>query len=243
MASSFRLMSGAVAIALSLVSGLAHATWHVIEEGEFYPDFDDPNAPDVFNIYPAEIYDPTDYFAGNVGTAGDTSDTLMLRMGPDDYPYYRLTEFRVTMVGPWPPSGGEVLKVVLTAVEPGIPLLSIDLTADPSGRSYYVSSNLNLAYHLYSLSLSTAGLNPQQSGGVGYGIGFTIQTIPEPAQWAMVLAGLAGIAGVQYGKRGRSNLSPRKPRHSRRRGKAAGAGAPAANPQSQQANSGCPHCK
>ena len=77
----FVLCRVAAAMALGITALPALAVWHPVVEGEYFSDYDAPEAPASFNVFSAGTYDPTVNFAGYVDWQGDKSDTIYFNIG------------------------------------------------------------------------------------------------------------------------------------------------------------------
>jgi len=187
----------AALVALGIAAVPAFATWHPIIEGESFSDYDAPQAPASFNVFPAGIYDPTVNFVGYVDWQGDQSDTLYFNIGYPGSAGYSLRQFRADFAThPNLASGNQGLHLLLRPASPsGQPLLSIDIMAGAAGGAGISDDTLQLnSGELYALTVSTIGST--SSGAVAtYYLGLSINDpVPEPASAAALLAGLALLA-------------------------------------------------
>jgi hypothetical protein len=187
----------AAAIALCSATASALATWHPIIEGEYFSDYDAPDAPDSFNIFPAGIYDPTVNLVGHVDWQNDASDTIYFRIGSAGAAGYSLRQFRADFsTSPQLTSGDQGLHLLLRPAAPSSPpLLSIDLMAGSVGSAGIADSALRLnSGELYALTFSSLGST--DSGAVAtYYLGLSVNgPVPEPSGWALLLAGAAFVA-------------------------------------------------
>lgn len=192
------------ALMVCAACGAAHATWHPVIEGEYFPDFDDPTAPAWFSVFPAGVYDPVDFFIGYL-SAADSSDTIVFRVGTDDASDYHTDGWRVGFVTN-PALAHQVVHLTLTSeASSGPPLLSLDLVAQASGGVSYSNSSLvldNKQHYSMTFSLGSGGLPIGTT--VQYSAGFTVPElppVPEPAAWVLLSAGLAALAASTLGRR------------------------------------------
>jgi hypothetical protein len=173
----------------------AMATWHINEEGEYFADFDGPDAQKSFNVYPAGIYEPALYFAGTVDWAGDRSDTIFFRLGDVGSTSLALKEFRA----------GFQIDSSIAAPDSGIDLSirSLDAAQAPifiasrspgtgAGGSIIARDLPLISGQLYALTFSMLG-TPDPSIRARYTVGLTIaEAVPEPS--AVLLLGIGGAS-------------------------------------------------
>lgn len=195
-----RILFHTVAMAaLSIAAAPALATWHPVIEGEYFSDYDAPDAPPSFSVFPAGIYDPTVNFVGYVDWQDDVSDTIYFSIGRPGDLGYALREFRATYwTTPSLGSANQGLRLLLRpAASSSQPLLSLDLMANPSGNAGFANDTLRLnSGDLYALTISTIG-STDSGAAANYFLGLSIaESVPEPASWALLLPGAALLAGV-----------------------------------------------
>lgn len=160
------------------------ATWHINEEGEYFSDFDGPDAQKSFDVYPAGIYEPSLYFAGTIDWAGDRSDTIIFRLGDAGATSLALKEFRAgfyidsnTLVMD---SGVDVTIRSLNAAQ--APIFTASRSPGTGAGGSIVVQDLPLASgQLYALTFSMLG-TADPAIRARYTVGLTIvEAVPEPS--------------------------------------------------------------
>jgi len=193
-----RFFGIAASLTLAAAAFPALATWHPITEGEYFSDYDAPEAPASFNVFSAGIYDPTVNFVGYIDWQGDKSDTIYFNIGFPGSAGYSLRQFRTALAtNPGLTSGDQGIHLLLRPAAPSSqPILSMDVMAGAAGGGSFVDDQLRLnSGELYALTISTIGLT--DSGAVAtYYLGLSITDVPEPASWALLLPGVALLAYV-----------------------------------------------
>lgn len=191
------LFRAAASVVLCSAIAPALATWHPVIEGEYFSDYDAPEAPPSFNVFPAGIYDPTVNFVGYVDWQADQSDTIYFNTGLPGSAGYALSQFRATFwTNPNLTSGSQGLHLLLRSANlSSQPILSMDLMTDASGNAGITNDTLRLnSGELYALTISSVGST--DSGAVAtYFLGLSIsEPVPEPASWMLLLSGAALVA-------------------------------------------------
>lgn len=198
-----------IAGACLLCGAAAYAAPLAVDEASYpgadgdYNNLLNPPLPQavVFNLAAG-----TNTFAGTFGTPGDGGDTLLVQLDPLE----TLTAIRVTFAtnaGPFNPVAiNQASKLVfdLTSSSEPNPLLTLNLTGRPDGPVQFNSPVLSFGAQLYNVTLLTEVLALNSNAKVGYQLEFDVTAVPEPATWALMLAGIAGLAGVGSLARGRS---------------------------------------
>ena len=189
-----------------LAGASAYAAPLAVDEGSYpgaggdYNNLLNPPQPEavVFNLAGG-----TNTFAGTFGTPGDAGDTFIVQLGPLE----TLTAIRVifaTNADPFNPVAiNQASKLVfdLTSSSEPIPLLSLNLTGRPDGPVQFNSSALSFGEQTYGVTLLTEVLALNSNARVGYRVEFDVTAVPEPATWALLLAGIAGVGALARSRR------------------------------------------
>lgn len=186
----------AASLTLAAAAVPALATWHPVIEGEYFLDYDAPEAPASFSVFSAGIYDPTVNFVGYIDWQGDKSDTIYFNIGFPGSAGYSLRQFRAALAtNPGLTSGDQGIHLLLRPAAPSSqPILSMDVMAGAAGGGSFVDDTLRLnSGELYALTISTIGST--DSGAVAtYYLGMSITDVPEPSNWALLLSGVTLLA-------------------------------------------------
>jgi len=195
---SLAALAGAL---LAIVAAPAAGLGLVVDEATYpgangdYNNLLDPPPAVVFNLEAG-----TNTFAGRFGTPGDAGDTVLILLDPLE----TLTAVRVRFATNANATNyvwvNQVTKLELDSASSSnpAPILSLPLTGNPAGPVTFSSSPLALGADLYNVTLLTnlLSLSPNNAP-VGYEIAFDVTAIPEPSQYALLLAGLAVLALVR----------------------------------------------
>lgn len=171
-----------VAATLLISAATANATFHPMLEGDLFPDFDDPAAPQVFYLDDSGLYDYAGFFIGNVGRPGDPADHIAFDWGGLK-PGHTVNSFfqAAASANGKRFDAGQGLEIKLTA-EDGAPVLT--MTFD-SAHAAYTYPNFTFNGGTYHMTAAPLGLAP--TAGVDYWISMS-SPVPEPGD-----AGLAGL--------------------------------------------------
>jgi len=194
-------------VGLCLLAGAsAHAAPLAVDEAT-YPgaggDYNNLLSPPQPQAVVFDLAVSTNSFAGTFGTPGDGGDTFLVQLDSLE----TLTAIRVifaTNAGPFDPVAvNQASRLVfdLTSSSQPDPLLTLNLTGSPDGPVQFSSPALSFGEQLYSVTLLTEVLALNSSAKVGYQVEFDVTAVPEPATWALMLAGIAGVGALARSRR------------------------------------------
>ncbi len=191
----------------ALALSTAHAAPLTIDEAT-YPgasgDYNNLLSPPLPEAVIFDLDAGTNTFAGTFGTPGDAGDTFAVRLATRQ----TLAGIHVTFAtnaGDFNPvaiNQGSQIVFDLASSNAPTPLFSLDLTGRPSAPVTFSSAVLDLGPGLYTTTMLTGVLALNDGGKVGYQVAFNVTpAIPEPDEWAMLVAGLAAIGLTAPGRR------------------------------------------
>ncbi|KQY86425.1 PEP-CTERM sorting domain-containing protein [Pelomonas sp. Root1444] len=166
--------------------GSAHATFMPWQEGLFFPDFDEPSAPVAFGLDDSRFYEYAGVFIGNVGKAGDNSDTINFSWPALTRGEQISSSFSVrAAVGGTALSSGQQLQIVIVDAQSSSLIRTINLNA---AQPSYTDPAFVFDNRLYRMTVSPLGLAGAES--MDYSIDVMLAPVPEPATSMLMAAGI-----------------------------------------------------